>query len=553
MRQAWATVEPTTPFVPGWHIDAIIEHLEAVSRGQIRNLLINVPPRHMKSLLVSIFWPAWEWIRWPQRRWLYSSYAASLSQRDSVACRRLIESSWYQSLWGDRFALTSDQNTKGRFNNDRSGYRLATSVGSSITGEGGDRIVVDDPHNVQEAESDTIRKTTIDWFDVVMSSRVNDPKTAAMTIVMQRCHQRDLSGHLLEKGGWEHLCLPAEYEGPGKTTSIGFSDPRHEPGELLWPERFGPAEIQSLKTSLGSYAAAGQLQQRPSPAGGGIFQRHWWRYWHPAHMTLPPVSVRMPGGAIRSIPSIPMPERFDNVIQSWDLAFKDVATADYVVGQVWGAIKADRFLLDQRRDRLDMPQTLIAIRATCQKWPRAYTVLIEDKANGPAVVSALKHELSGVIPVNPEGGKIARAQAISPQCESGNIYLPHPAVAPWVEDLIEEAACFPNAAFDDQVDAMTQALNRLRQSSVYGLLEYFEACQQRQDKGLDPFDDSQDPPAQGGAVPEACTTCGSRCIQRIFGSQLRCGQCGLQWYPNGTPPEANPSFALMDRRSIFGG
>jgi hypothetical protein len=135
-----------------------IEHLEAVSRVQIRNLLINVPPRHMKSLLVSIFWPAWEWIRWLQRRWLYSSYAASLSQRDSVACRRLIESSWYQSLWGDRFALTSDQNTKGRFNNGRSGYRLATSVGSSITGEGGDRIVVDDPHNVQEAESDTTAK-----------------------------------------------------------------------------------------------------------------------------------------------------------------------------------------------------------------------------------------------------------------------------------------------------------------------------------------------------------------------------------------------------------
>jgi hypothetical protein len=171
--QAWPVIEPSTPFVPGWHIDAIIEHLEAISYGHIRNLLINVPPRHMKSLLVSVLWPAWEWIRWPERRFLYSSYAAQLSIRDSVKCRRLIESPWYQERWGDRFALTGDQNTKGRFENSRSGYRLSTSVGGAATGEGGDRIVCDDPHNVQEAESDSVRKGTLDWWDIVMSTRVN--------------------------------------------------------------------------------------------------------------------------------------------------------------------------------------------------------------------------------------------------------------------------------------------------------------------------------------------------------------------------------------------
>src|SRR5277367_2089033 len=232
VRQAWLIVEPSTPFVEGWHIDAIIDHLEAVTYGQIRNLLINVPPRHMKSLLVSVFWPAWEWLRWPERRWLYSSYAATLSIRDSVNCRRLIESPWYQSRWADRFALTSDQNTKGRFDNDRSGYRLSTSVGGAATGEGGDRIVCDDPNNVSEVESDTVRKTTNDWFDVVMSTRVNDPKTASKVVVMQRCHQQDLSGHLLAQGGWDHLCLPAEYEGSRVTTSIGFADPRRDHGEL---------------------------------------------------------------------------------------------------------------------------------------------------------------------------------------------------------------------------------------------------------------------------------------------------------------------------------
>src|SRR5579872_6895497 len=363
VRQAWIVVEPSTPFVPGWHIDAIVEHLEAVTRGEIRNLLINVPPRHMKSLLVSVFWPCWEWITWPERRWLYSSYAASLSIRDSIKCRRLIESPWYQQRWGNVFALTSDQNTKGRFDNSRSGYRLSTSVGGTATGEGGDRIVCDDPHNVKEAESDSIRKDTLDWWNVVMSTRVNDPRTAAKVVVMQRCHQLDLSGHLLEQGGFEHLCLPAEHEGTKCTTSIAWSDPRERRGELLWPERFGPKEIEDLKLRLGSYGAAGQLQQRPSPAEGGIFKRHWWRYWRPAHLELPPVMVRMPDGEVRNIPAVPLPRNFDSVLESWDLSFKDLGTSDFVVGQVWAALKADRFLLDQKRERMDMPRTLGAIRA----------------------------------------------------------------------------------------------------------------------------------------------------------------------------------------------
>src|SRR5580704_6425669 len=164
VRQAWPIIEPLTPFVPGWHIDAIVEYLEAVTRGDIRNLLINVPPRHMKSLLVSVLWPAWEWTRHPERRWLFSSYAANLSIRDSVKCRRLIESPWYRARWGHVFTLTGDQNAKTRFDNSRSGYRLSTSVGGAVTGEGGDRIVCDDPHNVQEVDSDSVRKSTITWW-----------------------------------------------------------------------------------------------------------------------------------------------------------------------------------------------------------------------------------------------------------------------------------------------------------------------------------------------------------------------------------------------------
>jgi predicted phage terminase large subunit-like protein len=457
--QAWPIVEPSTPFVPGWHIDAIIGHLEAVTAGQIRLLLINVPPRHMKSLLVSVFWPAWEWIRFPERRWLYSSYGAQLSIRDSVKCRRLIESHWYQQRWGDRFSLTSDQNTKGRFDNNRSGYRLSTSVGGAATGEGGDRIVCDDPHNVQEAESDAVRKGTLEWFDVVMSTRTNDPKTAAKVVVMQRCHQQDLSGHLLEQGGWEHLCLPAEYEFVRCTTSIGWSDPRNEHGELLWPDRFGAAELAVLKRSLGSYGAAGQLQQRPSPAEGGMLKRHWFRFWQPPGANLPPVVVRMPDGTYRSVLAEEI-GTVDEQVQSWDCTFKNLETSDYVVGQVWGRRGSSFLLLDQFRGRMDFPETVSAVRRLSSRWTGTVAKLIEDKANGSAVIQMLAHEIGGILPVNPEGGKVARAAAVSPLIEAGNIFLPHPQRASWVNDFIEECAAFPNGAHDDQVDAMTQALLR---------------------------------------------------------------------------------------------
>jgi predicted phage terminase large subunit-like protein len=372
----------------------------------------------------------------------------------------LIESPWYQGHWCDRFALTSDQNTKGRFDNNRTGYRLTTSVGGAVTGEGGDRIVCDDPHNVQEAESDSIRKSTLEWYDVVMSTRMNNPKTAAKVVVMQRCHQQDLSGHLLEHGGWEHLRLPAEYEGPPCVTSIGWSDPRTQPGELLWPIRFGPSEIEELKRSLGSYAAAGQLQQRPSPAGGGIFKRHWFKYFQPRGMNLPPVVVRTPDGTQVSIPAVEVPHRFDEQIQSWDCAFKDLETSDYVVGQVWSRVGPLYFLAHQVRGRMDFPATVNAVRQVSRIWPAAVAKLIEDKANGSAVVQMLSREISGILPVNPSGGKIARAAAVSPLVEAGNIYLPHPSYAPWVDDFIEESAAFPNGAHDDQVDAMTQALIR---------------------------------------------------------------------------------------------
>lgn len=470
VREAWQVVEPSTTYVHGWHIDAICEHLEAVTRGEIRNLIINIPPRHMKSILTSVMWPVWVWTTKPAKRWLFSSYAESLSIRDSLKCRRVIQSGWYQNQWGHVFRLTGDQNQKTRFDNDKTGFRLATSVGGATTGEGGDFVVVDDPIKALDAHSQAQRETVISWWDETMTTRLNDPNTGGRVIIMQRLHEQDLTGHLLAKakaGGvhYEHLCLPAEYERTTHVTGIGFSDPRNESGELLWSERFTRTAIDDIKASLGSYAAAGQLQQRPSPAEGGLLKRHWWRFWIPSGAKYPPVTTLLPDGTYHEHSQVELPEAFDDMIQSWDMTFKDTKNSDYVAGQIWGKVGANKYLLESVLERLDITKTIRALEAMTQKWPDAYAKLVEDKANGPAVISMLRDKIDGLIAVDPKTSKEGRVNAIAPQVEAGNVYLPHPHIAPWVNELIERATAFPNAAHDDDIDAMTQALLRWREEN----------------------------------------------------------------------------------------
>ena len=283
-KSSWATIEPGRDFYDNWHIDAISEHLQAVVEGDIRRLIINIPPRHMKSISVAVALPAWTWTIQPEKRFLFASYAGTLSIRDSVKCRRLIDSAWYKRYFGDTFSLTTDQNQKQRFENDKTGIRIATSVDGALTGEGGDIIVVDDPHNVREAESSAVREGVLAWWDQAMQTRLNDPKTGAFIIIMQRVHENDLTGHILanEYNDWDHLCLPARYEigHPTPTkTSLAFTDPRTKEGELLWESRIDDNTLTQLEKSLGSYASAGQLQQRPMPKGGGILKKEWWVPW----------------------------------------------------------------------------------------------------------------------------------------------------------------------------------------------------------------------------------------------------------------------------------
>ncbi len=485
---AWPILEPGTEFVSNWHIEAICDQLEAITRGELHRLIINIPPRHMKSLAVTTFWPCWEWLSRPESRWLVASYAQTLSNRDSVNCRRLIttpgfvdprksddertliERIGYMGLvrllaaqqGASPWQLTGDQSTKQRFENTRSGSRIATSIDGMATGEGGERIVVDDPHKADEAQSDVTRENVLTWWDQTMSTRLNQPRTGAVVIVMQRLHERDLTGHLLGQGGYEHLCLPAEFE--PNHPFVWPADPRVEEGELLWPERIDRESLDNMKRPLGSYGSAGQLQQRPAPDEGGILKRAWWRWWSGDRAQAP---------------------HFDSLVQSWDMSFGDneEATSSYVVGQLWGQFGADKYLIAQVRERMEFTEAVTAVREFTAWADREYPAradhvkLVEDKANGPAIISTLRHEIPGMVPVDPLGDKIARARAVAPQAEAGNVYLPgsanarhtdyDPSLTPlWVRAFVDECASFPNAAHDDQVDAFSQALKRMTEANT---------------------------------------------------------------------------------------
>ena len=456
-------VEPATPFVPGWHLDCIADHLAAVTAGDIRDLLINSPPRHMKSLSVSVFWPTWVWATDPATRWLFNAYAGDLSIRDSLKCRRLIQSAWYQERWGHLYRLTGDQNVKSRFENDKTGYRIATSVSGGNTGEGGDYIVVDDPHNVVEGESEAERQTVLLWWDEVMSTRMNDPKSGRRVVVMQRVHESDLAGHLLEKGGWHHLCLPARYEPrayvegyrpehpepqPHDACTVA-TDPRTDAGALLWPERFADEDLVRIETDLGPYSAAGQLQQRPVPREGVLFKSSYFRPL-PSDFDEP----RSDGKTLR--------QRL-RTVQYWDLAFSERASADYTVALTAGVdTSGNVYLLNvwrQRVDELKLAETMAGHIATSSP----HLVGVEEAAYKQAATRDLvrlmmqRYKVTvGIVPVKVTTDKVFRAHLPATRGQMGLIFADR--TAAWWASFEQECLKFPKGAHDDQVDALSGAV-----------------------------------------------------------------------------------------------
>lgn len=442
---AWPILQPGNPFVDNWHIHAICEHLEAVASSEIKRLVINLPFRMLKSTIISQAFPAWEWIRRPHLQYLTASYAKDVATRDAVDSRKIIESALYQDAWGGEFKMTSDQNVKTRYENDAKGSRVVTATDAAGTGFGGNRIIIDDPVSALEADSEVARAQSIEWWKGTASTRLNNPQDDAIIVVHQRLHQEDLTGYILaNEKGWEHLVLPMRYD-PAlrKTTSLGFQDPRSVEGELMAPGRLSEATVTEMEERLGKYHTNAQLQQNPSSREGSIFKQKDWNFYH--------------------VHPDQMAGDMDEIIWSWDCAFKGGSTSDFVAGHCIGRKGANKYLLARVCERMGFSATKARIENEQARQPftrKTIAVLIEDKANGPAILDALEEDVPGLTPISPQGGKVVRAHAVQPQHEAGNFYLPSPTLPgfEWVNDFMDLFAKFPGVTNDDDIDAWTQGV-----------------------------------------------------------------------------------------------
>jgi predicted phage terminase large subunit-like protein len=481
---AWETIEPGTPFVGNWHIDAICDHLEALARREVRTMLIEMPPRMLKSRLVSVAFPAWMWANDPTWRSMFGSYSSDLADESSMYCRSIIESDWYQTAYArpGGWGLRDDFNRVDEFLTTRGGARVATAPKGKSTGKGAHLVCADDPISVVEVFSKATREERARWWLKAMQSRLNDPKTGSILMVMQRLHVEDPAGAWLATGDVDvRLNLPMRYNAR-KTFSfgLGFTDPRTTDGELLHPERFGPKEVESLAKKLGSDSAA-QLDQNPELTAGNLFKRTHFRFWRPDGFD--PGTAGRPEGCTE-LPARVVPVRtvngrvrpdFEEVLISLDANFKGKNAGNDPCGfTVWGCLGAGRFLMYAGWLHDGFNAACDEMRRLALVYPEAYTKLIEEAANGFAIVESLQDDrdpskppLSGVVVVKPDGGKEARAHAAEPQVAAGDVYLLEGAA--WLQRYVDEMAVFPKGAHDDIVDSTTQALNHLRDRSLAAL------------------------------------------------------------------------------------
>lgn len=476
LKQGWPIIEGSTPLIDNWHIQAVAEHLEAAYKREIQNLLINVPPRTGKTGLISVMFPAWVWAHNPEEKFMFASYANSIAIEHSLKCRRLIESPWYQERWGGVYQLSRDQKAKAFFDNNKKGYRISTSVNSAATGRGATFLVCDDPNSAGDGLSETKRQATNNWWRQVWLTRLNDPKRDVKIVVQQRLHEEDISGEILKNDtddNWVKLIIPMEFEHSRKARTIIlpstkgkiWEDPRTEEGELLCESRFSQKEINNLKSNLGAYGYAGQFQQRPSPAEGGIIKKPWFQWWKQS-----------------------TPPDIEYVIQSWDTAITANKMSAYSACTTWGVFYDHNhienvILLSMWRDRVEYPELREIVkriyhdyRDTGKEHNPAFRgrpidmCLVEAKATGDPLIKDLA--LAGIkaLPFYPDkhGDKIGRVRMITPLIEGGRVWVParaphYEVLLPYADLFVESAASFPNSDSRDLVDTMTQAFTKLKQ------------------------------------------------------------------------------------------
>jgi predicted phage terminase large subunit-like protein len=485
IQQAWHIVEPKKVLSWNWHLDVICDHLTAVTNNyiiksdvisknfthpvfpdhalpSINYLWVNMPPRHTKSLIAGVFWPTWEWgpVNLPEVKYIFASYAQELSTRDSVKRRRIIQSKWYQERWGDRFCFVGDQNQKTRFENNKTGYMIASSVGGIGTGEGGDRVLVDDAHNTKEAESETKRLACLNWWDESMSSRLNDEDSGAYIGIMQRCHQQDLSGHVIEKANLGELdnfalvCLPARYElnHPISSNSpIEFKDPRTKEDEPLDNTRYPDLKLSRIERRMTPFAKAGQMQQRPTVKGGQIFKVD----------------------NLKLIDDYYAPSA-KNTIRYWDKAGSE-DTGKRTAGVKMASVRHNDYdfvILDVVKGQWEAGPRERRIKQTAQLDGRSVKIYVEQEGGSGGKESAqntIRETLKGFIAYadRPTGEKFARMDPLAAAIFNGRVAV---LKRPWTAEFVEELEnCGPGAMFVDQCDSASGAFNKLNVARTAGV------------------------------------------------------------------------------------
>jgi predicted phage terminase large subunit-like protein len=436
IAHSFATINPGTTFLNNWHIDLIAYKLQQAYEGKIKRLIINMPPRSLKSLCVSVAWPAWLLAQDPSSRIMVASYSQILSIKHSLDCRKLLQAPWYKSAYS-KTVLAKDQNQKSKFMTNEGGFRFATSVMGTATGEGGNFLIVDDPHSSLQAASTQKRSSAIEWFEQTFISRIDDKKKGVIVIVMQRLHEDDLTGYLLKKPNfsWELLKIPAI--APAKTIiNLGGRQIIRQEGELLHQSRDGEAEIKQLRLELGEYAFFAQYQQTPITKQGNLIKAKWLKYY------------------------TQNPQNIKRYIQSWDMASKPGEDNDYSVCTTWGEAQSGFYLLEVLRVKLGYPDLKKLVLQSFNTWC-AHLVLIEDKSSGIAMIQDLKKETTmPIVAIKPINSKYDRFVAVTAMFEAEKIYLPK--YANWLGDYENEILNFPNLRHDDQVDSTSQFLNYMR-------------------------------------------------------------------------------------------